>query len=160
MSATWWACLTVNFRPSNLGLFGFPLQAHARENKRKKKEKERERGRKTIWEELALDKERIGLRRRGRAGEEDNIPLRLPLFVRRQPVHGVLIRFCQWGASSFCFSHCAAFILSSNFKWERAEFFLLPLLALSFFSLILFPFRPSIIGLFGMLLQTHAPETS
>ena len=26
------------------------------------------------------------------------------------------------------------------------------------FSLTLFPFRPSIIGLFGMLLQTHAPE--
>ena len=27
--------MIVNFRPSNLGLFGFPLQAHAREKRKK-----------------------------------------------------------------------------------------------------------------------------
>ena len=32
-----WAFLIVNFRPSNLGLLGFPLQSHAREKKEKKR---------------------------------------------------------------------------------------------------------------------------
>ena len=33
--------MIVNFRPSNLGLFGFPLQAHAREKKERKEKKEK-----------------------------------------------------------------------------------------------------------------------
>merc|ERR1712118_270069 len=39
--ATWWAFLFVNFRPSNLGLFGFPLQTCPREKKKKEKRGER-----------------------------------------------------------------------------------------------------------------------
>ena len=43
---SWMSChmvdiLIVNFRPSNLGLFGFPLQAHAREKKRREKRKQK-----------------------------------------------------------------------------------------------------------------------
>ena len=34
--------MIVNFRPSNLGLFGFPLQAHARKKKRKERKKRKE----------------------------------------------------------------------------------------------------------------------
>ena len=48
---------------------------------------------------LALEKERIGLRRRKWVDDEDDTPLRLPLLERRRPVNGVLVRFCQWCAS-------------------------------------------------------------
>ena len=44
---------------------------------------------------LTLEKERIGLRRRGWVDDEDDTPLRLPLLERRRPVNGVLVRFCQ-----------------------------------------------------------------
>ena len=36
-NATWWAFLFVNFRPSNLALFGFSLQTRPREKKEKKR---------------------------------------------------------------------------------------------------------------------------
>ena len=49
----------------------------------------------------------IGQRRRGWVDDEDDAPRRLPLFERRRPVNGVLVRY-------FRFSHCAAFIISSN----------------------------------------------
>ena len=54
----------------------------------------------------------------------------------------------------FRFSHCAAFIISSpgrGLSFPCAASHPLPL------SLIMFPFRPSI-GLFGVPLQSHAPE--
>ncbi len=55
----------------------------------------------------SFENERIGQRRRGWVDDEDDAPRRLPLFERRRPVNGVLVRY-------FRFSHCAAFIISSN----------------------------------------------